>query len=98
MGESLDRVTSSIGAATAKTLSAVFSRWEDLVGSDIAAHAVPKSVRDGVLLVEVDQPAWATQLGYLSTDLLAKLQASAGTSEVAEIRFRVGSEQARRKR
>lgn len=89
VGESLDRVTASIGAPKAVTLSAVFSRWEELVGSEIASHAEPRSLRDGVLVVEVDEPAWAAQLGFLSSQLLSKLQAEAGSEELSEIRLRV---------
>lgn len=89
VGEFLDRVTASIGAPKAHTLSAVFSGWEELVGSEIASHAAPRSLRDGVLTVEVDEPAWAAQLGFLSSQLLAKLQTEAGSEELSEIRFRV---------
>lgn len=89
VGDSLNRVTDAIGAPAPETLSIVFSRWEQLVGADIAAHAEPRSLRDGVLLVDVDQPAWAAQLGYLSSQLLSRLEAEAGSGAVSEIRFRV---------
>lgn len=89
VGESLDRVTTSIGAPKASTVSTVFSRWEDLVGADIASHAVPRSLRDGVLTVDVDEPAWAAQLGFMSEQLLGRIGAETGAGEVAEIRFRV---------
>ena len=100
VGESIDRVTGSIGAPRAATLSVVFSRWEQLVGGEIASHASPRSLRDGVLVVDVDQPAWAAQLGFLSAQILSKLESEAGPDEVAEIRFRVtgpGAPQATRK-
>jgi len=42
-----------------------------------------------VLLVDVYQPAWAAQLGFLSAQILSKLEVEAGPDEVAEIRFRV---------
>jgi predicted nucleic acid-binding Zn ribbon protein len=89
VGESLDRVTGAIGAPKATTLSAVFARWEALVGEEIAAHAVPRSLRDGLLLVEVDQPAWAAQLGFLSSRLLSRFDTEVGPGEVRDIRFRV---------
>lgn len=99
VAEFLDRVTASIGAPKALTLSTVFSRWEELVGSEIASHAAPRSLRDGVLVVEVDEPAWAAQLGFLSSQLLGKLQAKAGAEELSEIRFRVtGSATPKRRR
>jgi predicted nucleic acid-binding Zn ribbon protein len=59
-------------------LSAVFTGWEDLVGPDVAAHATPRSLRDGVLTVVVDHPAWATSLRMLSADLLRRVAGQAG--------------------
>lgn len=96
IAESLDRVTGTIGAPKAATLSTVFARWEEFVGPDIASHATPRSLRDGVLLVEVDQPAWAAQLGFLAAQILSKLQAATGPDEVGEIRFRVAGAGPRR--
>ena len=69
---SLDRVSRALGAAPARVLGAVFSHWEQLVGPEIAAHARPTSLRGGVLVVVVDQPAWAAQLRFMATDLLTR--------------------------
>lgn len=82
-------MTGSIGAPRAATLSGIFARWQELVGEEIAAHAAPRSLRDGILVVEVDQPAWAAQLGFLSAQLLSKFEAAVGPGEVLDIRFRV---------
>lgn len=95
VGDSLSRVTDSIGAPAPQTLSTVFSGWERLVGVDIAAHSQPRSLRDGVLVVEVDQPAWAAQLGFLSAQLLTRLQSETGSGQVSEIRFRVAAARGR---
>lgn len=98
VGESLDRVTGSIGAPRASTLSVVFTTWERFVGEEIAAHATPRSLREGVLVVDVDEPAWAAQLGYMSSQILAKLQADVGPGEIADIRFAVAGANAPRGR
>jgi predicted nucleic acid-binding Zn ribbon protein len=78
-----------MGVPKAGTLAVVFSKWLDMVGPEIASHAEPRSLRDGVLTVAVDQPAWAVQLRYLGSDLLAKIAAFAGSSEVVRVEFRV---------
>ncbi len=39
----------------------------------MAAHVRPRRLHDGVLLVEVDAPVWATQLRYLEEDVLRQL-------------------------
>jgi predicted nucleic acid-binding Zn ribbon protein len=87
----LDAVTRSLGAPRAQLLAAVFTRWEGLVGPDIAAHAQPRSLRSGVLVVSADQPAWATQLRYMASDLLARIQAETDSGEITEIQIRVGA-------
>ncbi|MBO0731514.1 MAG: DUF721 domain-containing protein [Acidimicrobiaceae bacterium] len=92
---SLTAVAARLGMPDAGVLAAVFSRWEELVGPDIAFHAVPRSLRDGTLVVEVDHPAWATQLRWLSTDLVARLQAATGSDVVTGLRVTVGGSKAR---
>lgn len=94
VSESLDRITKRLGGPSAGTAAAVFSRWADLVGPDIAAHARPVSLRDGVLTLSVDHPAWATQLRYMTADLLTRLEAATTGQEVREIRLRVSGEAA----
>jgi len=91
VAESLDRVTRPFGAPPARSLASVFSRWEKLVGPEIARHAQPQSLRHGVLLLVVDQPAWATQLRYLAGDLLARVRADLSSPDIAEIQIRVAA-------
>ena len=92
VAETLDRLTKRLGGPSAGTATAVFSRWEEVVGPDIAAHARPVSLRDGVLTLSVDHPAWATQLRYMTADLLTRLEAATTGSDVREIRLRVVGE------
>jgi predicted nucleic acid-binding Zn ribbon protein len=89
LGPSLDRVAKRLGAPSAKALSGLFVRWADLVGDGIAAHATPVSLRRGVLLVEVDSNAWATQLRYMTTELVAKCCEELGDGAVKKIELRV---------
>lgn len=92
VAESLDRITRAFGAPRARDLAALFSRWETVVGPEIAQHAEPRSLRDGVLILLVDQPAWATQLRYLAPELLARIGAGVSGSAVTEIQIRVAVE------
>jgi predicted nucleic acid-binding Zn ribbon protein len=90
VADSLDGVTRGWGAPRAQLVAAVFTHWEHLVGPDIAAHAEPRSLRDGVLVVAADQPAWAAQLRYMTADLLARIRSETATQEITEIQIRVG--------
>ena len=89
VGESLDRVTGALGVSSSSTLQIVFSRWAELVGEVLAAHATPASLGEGTLVVRVDDPAWATQLRWFQADLLTRLGAAIGPGEVTGIEVRV---------
>jgi predicted nucleic acid-binding Zn ribbon protein len=89
VGASLDQALSRLGGVRAATLDHVFAHWEDVVGSQIAAHAQPLSLRDGVLVVGADQPAWATQLRLLGGSLLARLGQVVGPDAVRAIEVRI---------
>jgi predicted nucleic acid-binding Zn ribbon protein len=89
VGESLDRVAASLGVPRASTLAGVFATWPDLVGESVAQHSRPRSLREGVLVVAVDEPAWATQLRWLEADLIARLDGALGAGQVTRIEVRV---------
>ena len=89
IGRSLDRVTTSLGMARSDDLRGVFGGWRELVGEQVAAHARPRSLRDGVLVVVVDDPAWATQLRWLEQDLLTRLAKVVGDGVVTRLEVRV---------
>ena len=74
---------------SAGTMGGVFGRWNEIVGDVVAAHVQPVKLDGSRLVVEVDEPAWATQLKFLETDLRARLQAIIGaTVEHFDIRVK----------
>ena len=87
---SLDRLTQRLGAPAPTALTAIFARWEEAVGPTIADHAQPVSLREGVLVVRVDEPGWATQLRYLANDVLRRLDEAAGAHVADRLEVRVG--------
>lgn len=89
LARSLDTVVRALRGSGAQAVSGVFARWEEAVGPQIAAHARPAALDGTRLVVEVDDPGWATQLRYLGSQLLGCLQAVAGTGAVTSIDVRV---------
>jgi predicted nucleic acid-binding Zn ribbon protein len=87
----LDGVVRELGgpAASSKSLSGVFGGWREIVGDVVADHAKPVSLDSGRLVVAVDQPGWATQLRFLTPDLLAKIAERIGPGVVDHIDVRV---------
>ena len=86
---SLDKVARSLGGPDAGSLSSVFGRWADVVGPDLAAHARPLSLASGVLVVGVSEPAWATQLRYLESELVGRFREVLGDGVVDRVEVRV---------
>ncbi|WP_280382788.1 DUF721 family protein [Nocardia wallacei] len=65
----------------------VFGRWASVVGEDVAAHATPVSLTDGVLSIQAESTAWATQLRMLQAQILAKITAAVGQGVVTSLRI-----------
>ena len=86
----LDRLVRHLGGSSTSTLQQVFGSWPDLVGDQVAVHSRPVRLRDGVLSLVVDEPAWATQLRLLEAQLLTRLDVVLGAGVVTGLRVRVG--------
>lgn len=67
----------------------VFGRWEDAVGEALAAHVQPVRLDGTRLIVEVDDPAWATQFAFFDATVRERLLEIAGAT-VERIDVRVG--------
>jgi predicted nucleic acid-binding Zn ribbon protein len=89
LSASLDAVIRSLKGDGASAVAGVFGHWEEAVGEAISAHAKPVLLDNGRLLVEVDQPGWATQLRYLEKELLERLRPHLGGAELHAIEVRV---------
>ena len=74
-------------AVSASALGGVFGRWLEAVGPAVAEHVQPKRLDGTRLLVEVDEPAWATQIRFLESTLKQRLLDVAGVQiDVLEVR------------
>ncbi len=89
LAASLDAVVRSLKGPGARAVAGVFASWEEAVGPQVAAHARPLSFDGGRLVVEVDDPAWATQLRYLESDLRERLAGVSGGFQLVSIEVRV---------
>ncbi|MEV0388798.1 DciA family protein [Nonomuraea sp. NPDC050643] len=69
-------------------VGAVFGRWIDIVGPDLAAHTKPESFDDGEVLVVADSTAWATQVRLLARSLVRRLNEELGDGTVTKVKVR----------
>lgn len=65
----------------------VLGNWSSVVGHQIADHAIPTGLNDGVLNVSAESTAWATQLRMIQGQLLAKIAAAVGNGVVTSLKI-----------
>ena len=59
--------------------------WVEVVGAEAAAHLQPVKLRGGILVVAVDHAAWASQLGFLSAEIIRALAERIGPDLVRKL-------------
>ena len=89
LGQALDRLLKGLGAPPADALSTLFDRWHELAGVPLGDHGVPASVEDGVLVVSVDDPLWATEWRYRQGEVLRRCDEALGEGIVTRIEVRI---------
>ena len=85
---SLDGVVRSLRGPSRAAVGGVFGRWNEAVGEQVAEHVSPVKLDEGLLVVQVDDPAWATQVKFLTGMIIDRLREVAGVS-VDRIEVRV---------
>jgi len=65
---------------------AIWSRWTQIVGDDIARNVEPTSLKDGVLRIRTTSPTWATEMSYLVNDIRDRVNAAVGRPVVREVK------------
>ncbi|MFM2070800.1 MAG: hypothetical protein RLZZ623_1063 [Actinomycetota bacterium] len=92
LSESLTGVVRSLrgpdAAVQAVAMGGVFGRWDETVGEALARHVQPVKLDGTRLTVEVDDPAWATQLKFFEATLRTRLLETTG-AEITEFDIRV---------
>jgi len=65
----------------------VLGHWPLVVGQQIADHATPTALTEGVLSVTAESTAWATQLRMVQAQVLAKIAAAVGNGVVTSLKI-----------
>ena len=87
LGDALRDVGAELGLPEPGLVASLGDRWAEVVGSTVAEHARPRGLRDGILTIAVDAPAWATQLRYLERDICTRLAVISGREVVRSVRI-----------
>lgn len=87
LGAAAQAVARSRGWSGRVAEGSIFGRWTEVVGDQIAAHATPTGLREGVLTVSAESTAWATQLRMVQAQVLAKIAAAVGDGVVTALKI-----------
>jgi predicted nucleic acid-binding Zn ribbon protein len=85
LDSTIGRLVAEQGWGTDVRVHAVFSRWDRLVGREVALHCRPESYADGKLGVRTDSTAWATQMRLLAPTVVRRLNEELGDGTVTVI-------------
>jgi predicted nucleic acid-binding Zn ribbon protein len=81
----IDRLVSEHGWSTDVAVHGVFSRWDTIVGREVAEHCHPERFADSRLTVRADSTAWATQVRLLAPTVVRRLNEELGDDTVTSI-------------
>jgi predicted nucleic acid-binding Zn ribbon protein len=91
LGEAVAAVGRELGMPAPDALAKLSGAWPEIVGDAVVAHAIVRSVRDGVCTIAVDGPGWATQLRYAEQQIVERANRCCGPGVVTAIRVVVTS-------
>ena len=85
----LDRVVRGMGAPGTDAVDLVFNRWEEVVGTVLAASTRPFALERRRLVLVADDPAVVSHVRWLEADLLQRLDELLGAGRVTGVDVRV---------
>ncbi|MFI7586023.1 DUF721 domain-containing protein [Spongisporangium articulatum] len=85
VSSAISRLVAERGWNEPVAVGGVLGRWDTVVGPDVAAHCTPVSFADGVLVVQADSSAWATQVKLLVPAVLRRLAEEVGEGTVTRV-------------
>jgi len=90
IGNVISNVLRSYRHEADEGLAQIWNLWDRAVGENIAKNARPEAFKGKLLLVHVTSSAWAHELQFLKSDIIAKVNEVLGKTLVEEIKFKVG--------
>jgi predicted nucleic acid-binding Zn ribbon protein len=89
MSGSVNRLMKHMKAPEVSVVESVFSNWADIVGEVIGAHTRPVKIEEGNLLIEVDDPAWASEMEWMGEELVRQVREKLNTDQVKTLTVRI---------
>lgn len=87
LADVLDSVSKTMGWSSPLARGELLTSWPELVGPEVASHTEPVGIEDGVLSVQCDSTAWATQLRMMRGQMVTTIMARYPDAQITSIRF-----------
>lgn len=87
LGNILEAAAKQMGWSADLEQARIFTDWPAFVGERTASHTELIGVKEGVLQVQCDSTAWATELRRLRAELLTRMMNEYPESSIRDIRF-----------
>lgn len=88
--EFVDGLLKSIGVSDGVDEAHLKEVWATVAGQFVAQHTVPESIREGILVLRVLQPAMKFHLQQMNAKLLENLHRELGKNTVKKVVFKIG--------
>ena len=87
LGDVIDGLAKGMGWTSPLAQSELLLAWADIAGADTAEHSTPISVENGVLTVQCDSTAWATQLRLMRSQVTTTIAQRYPEAGIESVRF-----------
>ena len=87
LGDVIDNLTSRMGWTSPLARSELLDSWARIVGEETAEHSTPVSIEEGVLSVQCDSTAWATQLLLMRSQIATQIATRFPEAGIESVRF-----------
>ena len=87
--QGLERLLGGLGAPEIDAVATLVERWPEVVGPELASRVRAVAVRGSELVVRVEDPAWASQIAWLESQLLERITDLVGPGRITAVKVRV---------
>jgi hypothetical protein len=77
-------------SAAQEPIALLEAGWEEIVGTEVAAHSHPARIAGGTLTIATRSSAWSHQLSFLAEHVLRAVTARLPGAGIERLQFRVG--------
>ncbi|WP_233615429.1 DUF721 domain-containing protein [Leucobacter chromiisoli] len=87
LGSILESTAADMGWTRELDQARLVTEWDEFVGSPTAEHTTVVGFKDGILQIQCDSTAWATELRRLRAEMLTRVLEEYPDTGIRDLRF-----------